>query len=117
MAPAALGARQVSAHLSFPGDEPHSYDRWHNENAEAWRRESSPTREEVGVQEPYYRDPFERLVALHRPTMGRAETTNPASASSDARDPRLGGVRHVVMSASTLVRTTRNGGLSRGMDG
>ena len=67
---AALGARQTSAHLWFPGDEPHAYDRWLNENAEAWRREGSPTREQVGVSEPYYRDPFERLAALHRPNQG-----------------------------------------------
>lgn len=67
---AALDARQASAHLWFPGDEPHAYDRWHNENGEAWGREGSPTREKVGVEEPYYRDPFERLAALHRPNQG-----------------------------------------------
>ena len=62
---AAVEARTASRHLWFPGDPAHPGDRWRQACRAAWRREGEPTAEEVGVDEPYYRDPFSRLKELH----------------------------------------------------
>jgi hypothetical protein len=63
---AAAEARTASRHLWFPGDPLHPGDRWRQGSRKAWRREGEPTAEKVGVDEPYYRDPFGRLKELHR---------------------------------------------------
>lgn len=71
-------ARTVSAHLWFPGDPPHPYDRWRQQTEASWTREGAPTRQEVGVEEPYYRDPFERLADMHRPQSGAGRGYEPS---------------------------------------
>jgi len=62
---AAAEARTVSRHLWFPDDPPHPGDVWRRKTRKAWRRDDEPTSDDVGVDEPYYRDPFSRLKELH----------------------------------------------------
>lgn len=71
---AAAEALTVSRHLWFPGDPPHPYDLWNLRSWERWRRPGDPSGEDIGVNEPYYRNPFDRLKDLHRPQrMGNDE--------------------------------------------
>jgi hypothetical protein len=75
---AAAEARTAARHLWFPGDPPHPGDLWRRKTWAAWRQDEEPAPEDVGVEEPYYRDPFERLKELHRGGRMGSETYTPA---------------------------------------
>lgn len=80
----AEGARQVSRHLWFPGDEPNDYDRVVEANRRVWRhyrdskdlaeaRNRAVPPEELAPEDVgYYDNPHQRLVQLHQ---GFAEMT------------------------------------------